>query len=59
MRTSLPVPTAEDTAACEVGRGTTADCPTEEDDAGDAAGGGGGGGGCWGCCDAGGAAAVC
>jgi hypothetical protein len=43
MRTSLLVPSAVDAAACVVGRGTTADCSTGEDDAGGAGGGGGGG----------------
>lgn len=47
MRTSLPVPTAEDAAACDVGTGTgtTTDCSTGDDDAGGTGGGGGGGGG--------------
>jgi hypothetical protein len=50
IRTALPVPTAEDTAACDVGTGTTADCSTGEDDAGGAGGGDGGGGGGGGSC---------
>lgn len=45
MRTALPVPAAEDTAACDVGRGTTAGCSNGEDDAGGSADGGGGGAG--------------
>jgi hypothetical protein len=46
MRTALPVPIAEDTAACDVGTGTTTDASTEEDGVeGAGAGGGGGGGG--------------
>lgn len=45
MRIALPVPITEDTAACDVGRGTTTDWSTREDDTSDADGGGGGGGG--------------
>lgn len=57
MRTSLPVPAAEDTTTCDVGIGTIADASTEEETAG--AGGGGGGGGGSGCSDAEPPAAVC
>ena len=41
---TLPVPAAEDAAACDVGKDTIADCS-----AGDDNGGGGGGGGCCSC----------
>lgn len=46
VRTVLPVPNAEVTAACDVGRGRSVGCLTEDDDATGA--GGGGGGGNWG-----------
>ena len=42
IRTRLPVPAAEDTVACDVGKDTRTDCPTGEDDTG-----GGGDGGCF------------
>lgn len=56
MRTSALVPNAVVAAACDVGRGTIADCSPGENDAGGAGGGGGGDGGCW---DAGGLAGGC
>lgn len=45
MRTSLPVPAAEDTTTCGVGIDTIADASTGEDDSASAGGGGGGGSG--------------